>query len=156
MEKIYQDLKTIVDNFYQKYEDLSDEITSKSPGNNEWNLKEIIGHLIDSACHNHQRFVRLRIIDELVFPDYGQDNSRWIQIAGYNQMKFQDILSLWRQYNLVIANIIKGVDSSKLDNYWLLNGERITLKFLMTDYLRHIGDHLNQFEKTLKEVSGGP
>ena len=143
----------MVNDFYQKYDDLTDEITLRSPGNGEWNLKEIIGHLIDSACNNHQRFVRLQIVDELVFPDYGRDNSRWIQIAGYNELEFQDILLLWKQYNIVIGNIIKEVDNDKLDNCWVINGDRVPLKFLMTDYLRHVRDHVKQFEETLKAIT---
>ena len=153
MENISQDLDGTVNTFYKKYKDLTDEVTSRSPGTGEWNLKEIIGHLIDSACNNHQRFVRLQIIDELVFPDYSIDNSRWIQIAGYNEMKFQDILLLWKQYNILVENIIKEADSSKFDNYWALDGERITLEYMMTDYVRHIRDHLSQFEETLKRVA---
>ena len=153
MEDVSRDLEAIVNDFYQKYKDLTDVITSRSPGNDEWNLKEIVGHLVDSACNNHQRFVRLQIVDELVFPDYGSDNSRWIRIAGYNELKFKDILLLWKQYNIVIGNIIKKVDSDKLDNCWVLNGNRVTLKFLMTDYLRHVRDHVKQFEGTLKAIT---
>ena len=95
----------------------------------------------------------MQIVDELVFPDYGKDNSRWIQIAGYNVLKFQDILLLWKQYSIVIGNIIKEVDSDKLGNCWILNGNRVTLQFLMTDYLRHVRDHVRQFEETLEAIA---
>ena len=78
---------------------------------------------------------------------------RWVQIAGYNELKFQDILLLWKQYNILVGNIIKEVDRDKFDNYWVLNGDRITLEYMMIDYLRHIRDHLKQFEETLKEVT---
>jgi hypothetical protein len=153
MEDISQELNTLVNDFFAKHKTLDEEITLVDPGNDEWNLKEIIGHLIDSACNNHQRFVRLQIVDELVFPDYGQDNSRWIRIAGYNEIKFSDILLLWKQYNVLLGNIIKKVDSSRLDNCWIANGKRVTLKFLMTDYVRHIKDHIRQFEETLKTIA---
>ena len=39
-----------------------------APG--KWSIKEVVGHLIDSASNNHQRMVRLQIEDQLVFPDY--------------------------------------------------------------------------------------
>jgi len=152
MEDISQKLNSIVNNFYQKYQDLNDEITSKRLSTDEWTLKEIIGHLIDSASNNHQRFVRLQIIDELVFPDYAQDNSRWLEIARYNKLNFPDIILLWKKYNVLIANIIKEVDRNKLNNYWKLNGDRITLKYMMIDYLGHIKDHLKQFEEVYEVI----
>ena len=152
MEDISQKLNSIVNNFYQKYQDLNDEITSKRLSTDEWTLKEIIGHLIDSASNNHQRFVRLQIIDELVFPDYAQDNSRWLEIARYNELNFPDIILLWKKYNVLIANIIKEVDRNKLNNYWKLNGDRITLKYMMIDYLGHIKDHLKQFEEVYEVI----
>ena len=31
---------------------------SAKPDRNKWSYKEIIGHLIDSATNNHQRFIR--------------------------------------------------------------------------------------------------
>lgn len=38
-------------------------IFSEKPSNNKWSKKEIIGHLIDSAANNHQRFVRAQFED---------------------------------------------------------------------------------------------
>jgi hypothetical protein len=37
-----------------------------------WSIKEIVGHLIDSAANNHQRLVRAQQGSELVFPGYEQ------------------------------------------------------------------------------------
>lgn len=37
-------------------------------------IKQIMGHLIDSASNNHQRIVRLQYNEYLIFPDYRQDN----------------------------------------------------------------------------------
>ena len=36
---------------------------SLKPAANKWSPKEIIGHLIDSATNNHQRFVRVQFED---------------------------------------------------------------------------------------------
>src|SRR5664279_1547105 len=38
--------------------DLADDAVSHKPAPNRWSKKEILGHLIDSAANNHQRFVR--------------------------------------------------------------------------------------------------
>ncbi len=50
-----------------------------SPG--KWSASEVIGHLIDSAANNHQRFVRAQFRDELVFPGYEQEE--WVRVQGY-------------------------------------------------------------------------
>jgi hypothetical protein len=153
MEKVYNELDLVVNAFYNKYRDLDNEITSKRSAANKWTLKEIIGHLIDSASNNHQRFVRLQIVDELIFPGYGKDNSKWLEIQKYNEMNFSDIMLLWKQYNVLLGNIIKEVDESKLENRWINSeGDKIILRDLMIDYIRHLKDHTQHFEQTLQAI----
>ena len=38
-----------------------------------WSRKQVLGHLIDSASNNHQRFVRAALRGSLDFPGYDQD-----------------------------------------------------------------------------------
>jgi len=153
MKDVYLELNSIINDFYSRYKDLDNEIASQKPGVDKWALKEIAGHLIDSASNNHQRFVRLQIVDELIFPGYGKDNSRWIEIQKYNALNFSDIVLLWKQYNILIGNIIKEVDESKLGNYWSKpDGDKITLKDLIIDYVRHTKEHIKHFEETLEEI----
>jgi DinB superfamily len=153
MEKVFNELSAAIEAFYDKYCDLDDAITSKRSDADSWTLKEIVGHLIDSASNNHQRFVRLQIVDELVFPGYGQDNSKWLKIQKYNEMEFSDIMLLWKQYNILIGHIIKEVDASKLENRWQnTEGDKNTLRALMADYVRHLQDHLQHFEQTLQQI----
>ncbi len=40
------------------------------PADDRWSISEVVGHLVDSACNNHQRFVRAQFLEELVFPKY--------------------------------------------------------------------------------------
>ena len=42
----------------------------------KWSPREIVGHLIDSAANNHQRFVRGQLQDDLVFLGYAQED--WV------------------------------------------------------------------------------
>ncbi|MCJ7515043.1 MAG: DinB family protein [Dehalococcoidia bacterium] len=154
MENVCNELNSAINAFYKKYKDLDNEITSKRLGTDKWTLKEIIGHLIDSASNNHQRFVRLQIVDELIFPGYGKDNSKWLEIAKYNEMNFSDIILLWKQYNILIGNIIRGADESKLENCWKNSeGDKKNLRDLMIDYVRHLKEHLQHFEQTLQEIN---
>jgi hypothetical protein len=140
-----------VDAFYNRYHDLDDASASRRPGEDSWSPKEIIGHLIDSASNNHQRFVRLQIQEQLVFPGYGKDNMRWVAIEHFNDMKFGDVLSLWRQYNVLIGNIIRNVDPAKLQNYWDGAEGNKTLLELMKGYVNHLKEHLASFISTLEK-----
>jgi hypothetical protein len=42
--------------------------TSTRPAEGKWAKKEILGHLLDSASNNHQRFVRAALQGSLTFP----------------------------------------------------------------------------------------
>jgi len=141
---------------------LPEEIITFRPSADAWSIKEIIGHLIDSASNNHQRFVRLQLVKQLTFPDYGQDNIRWVRIQKYQKRKWEELLDLWRHFNIQLAHIIRSVDPPCLAHAWNLDGEtNVTLFDLMSDYLRHLEDHLRQindtleaFERSGKEIRG--
>jgi hypothetical protein len=121
------------------------------PSEDAWSIKEIVGHLIDSSANNHQRFVRLQLVKQLSFPDYGQDNIRWVRIQNYQDRKWEELLGLWRHYNNQLADIIRSVDPSCLSHVWQLDTENtVTLFDLMTDYLRHLEVHLHQIADTLR------
>ena len=150
--KLAAELNLCVANFYHKHHKLDNALASKRPGTDIWTLKEILGHLIDSASNNHQRFIRLQIVDQLIFPDYGKDNLKWVQFGHYNDMDFADVILTWKQYNLLIAKIIEKVDVSRLSNYWKTDGKEIKLSELMEDYVAHLKGHLASFENTLRQL----
>ena len=115
-----------------------------------WSIKEIIGHLIDSASNNHQRFVRLQLTERLTFPDYGQDNIHWVRIQNYQDRKWSELLVLWHYFNVQLANIIRSVDPACLSHIWQMDPQTSVRLFdLMTDYQRHLIAHLDQIGDTL-------
>jgi hypothetical protein len=152
MKEIGKELSKLVNDHFEKYHELTDNLTSINLSEDKWSLKEIIGHLIDSASNNHQRFVRLQIENVLTFPVYHYD---WIKIEKFNKVKFIDLISLWKFINILIVHLIENVDESKLPNIWKREDKDITLKELMTDYLRHLKDHIKHFEERLNELKNG-
>ena len=62
--------KGLIDSFHEQVLKTQGEITKIKLAEDKWSLREIIGHLIDSASNNHQRFVRLQFGDLLDFPAY--------------------------------------------------------------------------------------
>ena len=146
-------LNLCVANFFRRYCGLNDTLTSKRLSKEAWSPKEIIGHLIDSASNNHQRFIRLQIVDQLVFPEYGKDNLKWVELGHYNDMDFADVLLTWKQYNLLIEKIIEEADVSSLSNRWKTGAKEITLIEVMTSYVAHLKAHLASFEDTLRQLT---
>ena len=117
----------------------------------KWTLKEMIGHLIDSASNNHQRFIRLQSGDLLSFPAY--DGEDWIRVEKHNRLEWSALVALWYNYNLLLLNIIANVDDSSLGNIWVKGEDAIPLDELIVDYFRHIAVHRDLFEKRLAEVA---
>ncbi|MGD1007137.1 MAG: DinB family protein [Ignavibacteriaceae bacterium] len=109
----------------------------------KWSKKEILGHLIDSAANNHQRFVRAAQSIAADFPPYNQN--RWVEVQSYNKLKWQDIIELFYQYNIHISNVIDFLPEEVLTNSVNIGKENpVTLEFVITDYLRHLKHHVEQ------------
>lgn len=152
-DRLATDIKSTVEQACNRFTSLTAEIIEMRSDPGAWSVKEIMGHLIDSASNNHQRFVRLQIADNLSFPDYSQDNSTWIAIQKYQQAPWNELLSMWRFYNLHLARIIRAVNSDCVENVWIVNKDTaVSLGDLMTDYLRHLKDHLQQIEQNLTHL----
>ena len=113
-------------------------------------IKQILGHLIDSAANNHQRMVRLQYNDKLTFPDYQQDNDLWIVLQDYQNADWNTIIQLWKYYNLHMIQVIKSVDQSKLNNSWLsFENITVTLQQMIEGYLGHIDLHLGEIQELI-------
>jgi hypothetical protein len=108
-----------------------------------WSRKEVIGHLIDSASNNHQRFVRAAIQPSLEFPGYEQNaNSR---VQAVKEADWLLLVTLWAAYNRYLAHVIAHLPAEKLETPCRIGaGEIVTLRFLATDYLTHLLHHLRQ------------
>jgi ribosomal protein L6P/L9E len=120
---------------------ISKEAAAEKPQPNKWSKKEIIGHLIDSACNNHQKMVRTQFQKHLDFVGYQQDD--WVEIQQYQQADWSKLLKIWIAYNLQIVHLIKTVSKKSLKNTLSINGEGLySLEFIMQDYVVHLEHHL--------------
>ena len=149
-KRLAADIESVVNTACQELENLASEVIDAKPESNEWSVKEVIGHLVDSASNNHQRFVRLQVAEDLFFPDYSQDNEAWVSIQSYQEVSWDDLLNLWRYFNFHLAHIIRTVDEACLDRIWVVDEDTsITLGELMIDYLRHLQDHMQQINNII-------
>lgn len=144
----------IIETFRKRLGAVPERITGIRPDQDSWSLREIIGHLVDSASNNHQRFVRLQFGDLLGFPAY--DGEGWIKVQNYREMDWDSLVTLWYSYNLLLLHVIENLDAGSLDNVWIKDEEALTLEYLVKDYFRHLQWHIDHFEGRLKEVEKMP
>jgi hypothetical protein len=115
---------------------------STPPANGGWSAKQVVGHLIDSAGNNIQRAVRLSIDPELRMPGYRQ--AEWVTVQGYQDRPWAELLSLWQMLNLHFAQTVERVNKAHLSRTWILGDDRITLGFMLEDYIAHMKHHLDR------------
>lgn len=162
-DTIINDIIEIVNREERRLRALSEEMITSHLNQQHRSIKMIIGHLIDSASNNHQRMVRLQYAPRcghsmpntemgmLIFPDYTQDNDLWLRLQDYQHEDWDVLLSLWRCYNLHICQIIRSVDETKLNNYWLdYEGNRVTLQDMILGYTNHLNLHIGQIHEIIK------
>jgi hypothetical protein len=126
---------------------ITEQDAAQKPAPDKWSKKEILGHLIDSAANNHQRFVRLQLEREISLPGYEQDG--WVRVNRYQHTPWTDVVALWAAYNRHLASVIESVDQSALSHVWHSPGGDLTLEFIATDYVHHMKHHLGQIGLSL-------
>ena len=104
-----------------------------------WSYAETLGHLIDSALNNIQRFVRLQHAQQLAFPVYDPD--QWVAAQAHAQRPWPDLISEWSVLNSRVLHLMEHTDAQALEHVWSEGGPA-TLRFLMVDYLTHLDGHL--------------
>ncbi|WP_233164603.1 DinB family protein [Pedobacter sp. ASV28] len=107
----------------------------------KWSKKEIIGHLIDSATNNHQRFIRGQF--ELN-PEISYNQDKWNEFNFYNDISGKQIISFWKFYNQQLMEIVKRIPKENLSKEVRIEDKSLTLAFLFIDYVKHLEHHLKQ------------
>ncbi|HBL78067.1 MAG: hypothetical protein A2W90_13340 [Bacteroidetes bacterium GWF2_42_66] len=150
-----RELLHLIDEWEPKLSGLSEEVIINRRNKQNRTIKQIIGHMIDSASNNTHRIIHLQYQpNPLIFPDYANlgNNDRWIAIQNYQEENWKNLVQLWKYSNIHIAHVIDNVDMDKLDNEWIsaLN-ESISLKIMITNYLRHFKLHLSEIIELIGE-----
>jgi len=154
MDDWLEDFRKTIESASEQLLSMPEQRTAIPRAEGKWSPKQIIGHLIDSAANNHQRFVRAQLTDDLVFPGYEQE--AWVQVQRYNDEPWTQLVQLWRLYNLHLLHVMSAVPetvqkkSRSAHNLntiaWqrVSNSEPATLQYFMRDYVAHLRHHLDQ------------
>ncbi|MBK7874400.1 MAG: DinB family protein [Planctomycetes bacterium] len=131
---------------------LSEEDASLRTRPGAWSRKEIVGHLIDSASNNHQRFVRARFQRNLVFPGYDQDE--WVRVEAWQHAPWSELVELWLLYNLQLARLMASTPAEERQRPRPQHNlgeiafgdapEPPTFEWFLRDYVAHLEHHLAQ------------
>ena len=154
MDDFIDDFRRLVERSAEALLAISEADSARRSAPGKWSPKEIVGHLIDSASNNHQRFVRAQFKDDLIFPGYDQD--AWVTAQRYQEAPWPALVELWRAYNLHPARVMAATpEATRLREHQRHNfhqiawqtvpeGEPTTLEYFMRDYVTHLRHHLGQ------------
>ena len=141
--RIARDLLATIDSELPNLVAIDEEQASTPRAAGKWSRKQVMGHLVDSAFNNHQRFVRAQLSSSLSFPGYTQDS--WVTAQGYQDRSWADILRLWVEVNRHLAHVIGRISRHALVTPCSIGeGAPVTLRFVLEDYVRHLHHHLAQ------------
>ena len=148
LNEIASEIESVIESWRGKLLELDANSIHVKPEPDRWSISEVIGHLVDSACNNHQRFVRAQHCTELVFPKYEQNE--WVAAANYRLCDWESLIQLWYHYNRQIAVLIRSIPESKLSTPCTITPyETCTLGFLVTDYLDHLNHHFGKLSERI-------
>ena len=120
---------------------ISNAIAAARPAPDSWSPKQELGHLIDSAANNHQRIVRAQLEDNLAMPGY--DGDRWVELHGYHNRNWTELIALWRAGNSqLLAAAESAPEAAWSHTLSVGDSEPMTLRFVLDDYVDHMVSHL--------------
>ena len=115
------------------------------PAPDKWSKKQFIGHLIDSAQVNLQRFVRCTYEENFKLT---YEQVEWVDAARYQEANVNELLGLWNLLNLQIIRVLENYPVHRLqaqcDNS-KAEPSLHTVEWLAADYVAHMQHHLKQF-----------
>ena len=110
-----------------------------------WTRKQIVGHLLDSATNNRQRFVRAAIDGRYAGPGYAQD--AWVAAHGYSGESWDTLVRWWQVEHEILMAAVDRIPDDRLEASCVVGDEPpVTLRFIIEDYVRHQQHHFRQLQ----------
>lgn len=110
-----------------------------------WTRKQIVGHLLDSAANNRQRFVRAAIDGRYAGPGYAQD--AWVDAHGYGDKPWDALMRWWQAEHEILMAVVDQIPEDRLEAMCVVgDDEPVTLRSLIEDYVSHQKLHFKQLQ----------
>jgi hypothetical protein len=137
----------------QLFQGIDETLTTRTPPGGGWCARQVLGHLIDSACNNHRRFVLGQSPAIERYDGYEQDE--WVGRQRYDKEPWRDLVTLWTAYNRHLAHVISCIpdDVAAREALAPAGDRRVTLAFLMDDYVTHLRHHVDGIRRLLAPAS---
>lgn len=145
MNAVTHELELLIAAYTAKFQAIPDPDFSAKPNPHKWSKKEVVGHLIDSAQNNLRRFLVGQYDTQPPHIVYDQDF--WVTANGYQHMKKEEVIALWKLINERIAEVLTSMPERhymKECNTGKTEVQLRTLHWLAEDYIRHMKHHINQ------------
>ena len=163
MNKYAETLNAILLSTSSMLRNIEEKESSIKPSPNKWSKKELLGHLIDSAYNNHQRFVLAEKQGNLIFPGYDPDY--WVKQNDYQNRKWEEVIMTWKVANTHLAHLINNIpedllnlqttqhDFDKMGMNAIEKNSPSSMGYLIWDYLFHMEYHLVQIIPDYQKIN---
>ena len=129
---------------------LSPQVANATWRTGGWTSKQIVGHMLDSAANNRQRFVRAATDGHYAGPQYSQD--AWVDAHGYAGQSWVTLLHWWEVEHEILTAVVDRIPEESLEISCTVGTDApVSLRFLIENYLRHQKWHLSQLTSSIPE-----
>jgi hypothetical protein len=154
-EWICEELENLTGEWEPILSALPEETISLRKNSQGRSIRQILGHMVDSATNNTHRVIHMHYQESPVnYPDYANqgNNDRWIAIQNYQEEDWNRLIRLWMAVNQHFIHVIRQIEESKLEQQWTsaLN-ETVNLREMVNDYPRHFKLHLNEISELINQ-----
>ena len=155
IDLLCQDIEALVNEWELILINLPEAVISQRRNSQNRTIKQIVGHIIDSASNNTHRIVHLQYqTPPLIYPNYATfgNNDRWIAIQDYENEDWMSLIQLWKYSLLHVSHVIKNINIDKLNNEWISGPDKkITMKSMITDFPKHLRLHLYEINELVNK-----
>jgi hypothetical protein len=149
-----QALRVLVERLPERLRALPAGKIALKPAPNTWSAKEELGHLLDSAANNHQRFVRAQLEEKPAMRTYDGDD--WAELHRYQQQDWEALITLWAALNRQALWAVEAAPPAAWSRSCTIGDSApLPLRFVFDDYVDHMLHHVRHIGVEVDDLVPG-